>query len=102
MTLKNLIMTLDEGRMITCRLPRRSALTIELRQSFKTEIRTIFEKLKKIENRKVDSTKLLEQIERTTIFRGRKKKKEKKCNQKVIIKNVSKQRTTWESIVSYR
>ncbi len=34
MTLKNLTTTLDEGRMRTWRLPRRSALTILFRQSF--------------------------------------------------------------------
>ena len=40
---KNLTMTLDEGRIKTWRLPRFSALLMLLRQSFKTEIRTIFD-----------------------------------------------------------
>jgi len=41
MTVKNLMMTLDEGRMRTWRLPAFSALLMELRASWRTEVRTI-------------------------------------------------------------
>lgn len=37
--------TLDEGRMRTCRLPLRSALTMLLSASLRTEMRTIFQDL---------------------------------------------------------
>ena len=41
MHLRNLITTFEEGRIITCRRPRFSALEIVLRQSASTDIRTI-------------------------------------------------------------
>ncbi|CEG78422.1 hypothetical protein RMATCC62417_13034 [Rhizopus microsporus] len=45
MTDKNLMMTLEEGRTRTCLLPRRSALLMLFKQSFKTETLTMFNNL---------------------------------------------------------
>jgi len=41
MTLRNLMMTLELGRIMTCRLPAFSALLMLLRASWRTEVRTI-------------------------------------------------------------
>ena len=43
MTCRNLTITLEDGRTITWRLPRFSALLIVLRQSASTLMRTIFQ-----------------------------------------------------------
>ena len=40
-TCRNLMITLDDGRMSTCRLPAFSALLMALRQSLRTEVLTI-------------------------------------------------------------
>ena len=42
MHLRNLMTTFEEGRIMTCRRPRFSALEIVLRQSASTDIRTIW------------------------------------------------------------
>lgn len=41
MTVKNLTMTFDEGRMRTCRFPRFSALMMFLSASLRTEVLTM-------------------------------------------------------------